>query len=62
MIRQAEDGEKHVMLLKAAKSCGWIHQCWTHGGGRGNPCLLREISKRDIESESQAVRTIRDGH
>ena len=55
-----EDGEKHATLLKAAKLCGGpsVLDAWR---GRGRPCVAQEISKRDIESEEQAVRTIRDG-
>lgn len=58
MIRKASDGEKHSTLLKAAKLCGGYI-----AGGRMEQeevvrVLMREISKKDIESEDHALSTI----
>ena len=61
MIRRADDGEKHATLLKAAKLCGGYISAGRMEEDEVIRVLLREISKRDIESEEQAVRTIRDG-
>ena len=61
MIRQAEDGEKHATLLKAAKLCGGYISAGRMEQDEVVRVLTREIVKRDIESENQAVSTIIDG-
>jgi hypothetical protein len=61
MIRRADDGDKHATLLKAAKLCGGYISAGRMEEDEVIRVLLREISKRDIDSEEQAVRTIRDG-
>lgn len=61
MIRQAEDGDKHATLLKAAKLCGGYISAGRMEQDEVVRVLTREIVKRDIESESQAVSTIIDG-
>ena len=59
IVRQAGEGEKHAMLLKAARLAGGFV-----GAGRVEEeeavrILLREICKRDIDSEEAAKTTIR---
>lgn len=61
MIRQAEDGEKHATLLRAAKLCGGYVSAGRMEEDEVVRVLLREIMKRDIDSEAQAMHTIRDG-
>jgi hypothetical protein len=61
MIRQAEDGEKHATLLRAAKLCGGYVAAGRMEEEEVARVLLREINKRDIDSEVQAIYTIRDG-
>jgi len=61
MIRQAEDGEKHATLLRAAKLCGGYVAAGRMEEEEVVRVLLREINKRDIDSEVQAIYTIRDG-
>jgi len=60
-IANAPDGEKHHALLRAARLCGG----WIAAGVMEEEevvrVLLREICKRDIESESSARTTIIDG-
>lgn len=61
MVRQAEDGEKHAMLLKAAKLCGGYIAAGRIEEEEAYRVLLREISKKDIESIDGAKKTIQDG-
>ena len=61
MIRQAEDGDKHSTLLRAARLIGGYVSAGRIEEEEAVRVLLREISKRDIESEDLAVKTIRDG-
>jgi hypothetical protein len=61
MIRMAEDGEKHNTLLRASILCGGYIAAGRMEEDEVIRVLIREISKRDIESESQALSTIRDG-
>ena len=61
MIRNAEDGEKHMALIKAATLCGGYIAAGKMEEEEVVRVLFREISKRDIDSESQAKHTIRDG-
>ena len=61
MIRHAEDGDKHASLLRAAKLCGGYIAAGRIEEDEAVRVLIREITKRDIDSESQAMHTIRDG-
>lgn len=61
MIRRAEDGEKHHKLLKAAVLCGGYIAASKMEEDEVIRVLMREISKRDIDSEQNALNTIRDG-
>jgi len=61
MIRHADDGDKHATLLRAAKLCGGYVAAGRMEEEEVSRILLREISKRDIDSEAQAMFTIRDG-
>tara|TARA_R100001591_G_scaffold58712_1_gene68535 strand:- start:3966 stop:5546 length:1581 start_codon:yes stop_codon:yes gene_type:complete len=61
MIRQAEDGNKHQALLQAARLCGGYISAGRIEEDEAVRVLLREICKRDIDSESHAKLTIRDG-
>ena len=61
MIRLADDGEKHSALIRAAKLCGGYIAAGRMEEEEGVRGLFREIVKRDIDSEAQAMKTIRDG-
>jgi hypothetical protein len=61
MIRQAEDGEKHSTLLRAARLIGGYVAAGRIEEEEAVRVLLREIIKRDIDSEESAIKTIRDG-
>ena len=61
MVRQSEDGEKHAVLLKAARLLGGYISAGRMEEEEAVRILLREISKRDIDSEEHAIKTIRDG-
>jgi hypothetical protein len=61
MIRQAEDGEKHTMLMKASRLIGGFISAGRVEEEEAIRVLHREICKRDIASESQAMATIIDG-
>ena len=61
MIRNAEDGEKHRMLIKASKLCGGYIAAGRMEEEEAVRVLFREISKRDIDSEESARTAIRDG-
>jgi len=61
MIRQAEDGEKHAMLMKASRLVGGFISAGRMEEDEAIRILHREICKRDIVSESQAMSTIIDG-
>jgi hypothetical protein len=61
MIRHAEDGEKHNVLLRASILCGGYIAAGRMEEDEVIRVLLREILKRDIDSESVAMNTIRDG-
>lgn len=61
MIRQAPDGGKHKALVQAARLCGGYISAGRLEEEEAVRVLLREICKRDIESESLAKLTIRDG-
>ena len=61
MIRQAQDGEKHATLLKAARLCGGYVSAGRMEEEEAVRILFREICKRDIDSEEHAIATIRSG-
>ncbi len=61
MIRQAQDGEKHATLLKAARLCGGYVSAGRMEEEEAVRVLFREICKRDIDSEEHAIATIRSG-
>ena len=61
MVRQSEDGEKHAVLLKAARLLGGYISAGRMEEEEAVRILLREINKRDIDSEEHAIKTIRDG-
>ena len=58
MIRQAQDGEKHTTLLKASLLCGGFIAAKRMEEEEVIRVLMREISKRDIASEKEAMDTI----
>ena len=58
MIRQAQDGEKHKQLLKAAVLCGGFISAKRMEEEEVIRVLMREIVKRDINSEKEAHDTI----
>lgn len=61
IIRLAEDGEKHHSLLKAATLVGGYIAAGKLEEEEAMRVLLREISKKDIESLDHAKTTIMDG-
>ena len=60
MIRQCSDGEKHNTLLQAAKLCGGYVAAGRMEEDEVVRVLTREILKRDVDDEQQAVRTIKE--
>jgi replicative DNA helicase len=61
MIRKAEDGEKHAMLLKAAVLCGGFISAGRMEEDEAIRILEREIVRRNVDSIESARTTIRDG-
>lgn len=61
MIRNAEEGDKHATLLKAARLAGGYIAAGRMIEEIASQVLWDEISKRDIDSEFHARMTIRDG-
>ena len=61
VIRSAKDGEKHAALLRAARLCGGLINAGRLEEEEAVRILFREISKRNIDSEESAMKTIRDG-
>ena len=61
LIRLCEDGEKHSTLLRAARFCGGLVAAGRAEEDEAIRVLTREIMKRDVDDEQQALRTIRDG-
>ena len=59
MIRQADDGDKHNMLLKASRLVGGYVAAGRIEEEEAVRVLFREICKRDIDSEDAAMTTIR---
>jgi len=60
MIRQCDDGEKHTTLLRAARLCGGFVAAERMEEDEVVRVLTREIMKRDVDDEQQAIRTIRE--
>ena len=60
LIRQCSDGEKHNTLLRAAKLCGGYVAAGRMEEDEVIRVLTREILKRDVGDEQQAIRTIKD--
>tara|TARA_B000000532_G_scaffold88431_1_gene70758 strand:- start:2118 stop:3620 length:1503 start_codon:yes stop_codon:yes gene_type:complete len=60
IIRAAEDGDKHRALVKAARLCGGYIAAGRMEEDEAVRVLFREISKRDLDSEDQAMSTIVD--
>lgn len=61
MIRRAEDGQKHNTLLRAAVLCGGFISAGKMEEDEVVRVLMREIVKKDIISEQNALATIHDG-
>ena len=61
MIRQAEDGEKHRVLVNASRLCGGYIAAGKMEQDEVVRVLHREICKREVESEDHALNTILDG-
>lgn len=61
IVRQADDGEKHSALLKASRLVGGFVAAGRLEEEEAARILLREICKRDIDSEDHAKKTIREG-
>jgi len=61
MIRRAGDGAKHQELLKAANLAGGFIAAGRIEEDEAKRVLIKEILKRDIDSEEVAVNTIREG-
>ena len=61
MVRHAQDGEKHAMLLKASILCGGYIAAGRMEEVEAIRVLEREIEKRDVDSMDTARNTIRDG-
>ena len=61
MIQKAEDGQKHSALRNAAVLCGGYIAVGLLEEDEVVRVLFREISKRDIDSDDSARKTIRDG-
>lgn len=61
MIRRAEDGEKHIELLKASNLAGGFITAGRIEEDEAKRVLIKEILKRDIDSEENAIKTIEEG-
>ena len=61
MIRNAGEGEKHAVLVKAATLCGGFVSAGRMEEDEVIRVLFREICKRDIDSEDSAKTAIIDG-
>jgi hypothetical protein len=61
MIRQCEDGEKHNTLLRAARLVGGFVGAGRIEEEEAVRVLMREITKREIDSDEHAIKTIREG-
>ena len=60
IIRNAEEGEKHRALVKASRLCGGYIAAGRMEEEEAVRVLFREICKRDLDSEDQAMSTIVD--
>tara|TARA_R110000751_G_scaffold192009_1_gene297605 strand:+ start:3124 stop:4941 length:1818 start_codon:yes stop_codon:yes gene_type:complete len=61
MIRRASEGEKHIILLKAATLCGgWVATGQIEESDAVD-VMYKEICKRDIDDEKEALSTIHRG-
>lgn len=61
MIRRAEDGEKHIELLKASNLAGGFISSGRVEEEEAKRVLIKEILKRDVDSEENAVKVIEEG-
>lgn len=61
MIRKSADGEKHQVLLRAAKLCGGYIAAGYMEEDEVKRVLLREIERKNIDSVDGAKKTIEDG-
>lgn len=61
MVRRAQPGEKHAVLLRAAILCGGFVSAGRVEEDEAYRVLLREIQRHDIESIDSAKKTICDG-
>lgn len=60
IIRRAEDGEKHTQLVKAAHLAGGFISAGRIEEDEARRVLMREILKKDIDSEENARKAIDD--
>ena len=60
IIRSAEDGDKHRALVKASRLCGGYIAAGRMEEDEAVRVLFREITKRELDSEDQAMSTIVD--
>lgn len=60
IIRRAEDGEKHTQLVKAAHLAGGFVSAGRIEEDEARRVLMREILKKDIDSEENAMKAIDD--
>lgn len=61
MLRKADDGEKHSVLLRASILCGGYISAGRMEEDEAIRILERELSRREIDSPEVAKNTIRDG-
>ena len=61
MIRRAEDGQKHQELLKASKLAGGFIASGRVEEEEAKRVLIKEILKREVDSEQHAINTIEEG-
>lgn len=61
MIRRAEDGEKHIELLKASNLAGGFISSGRVEEEEAKRVLIKEILKRDVDSKENAVKVIEEG-
>lgn len=61
MIRRAEDGEKHIELLKASNLAGGFITAGRVEEEEAKRVLIKEILKREVDSEENAIKTIEEG-
>ena len=61
MIRRAEDGQKHIELLKASNLAGGFITAGRVEEEEAKRVLIKEILKREVDSEENAIKTIEEG-